>query len=111
VGDDAAGLEDSLLSVLRQSGVYLQRPRKERVAGWQSMRQMLHSAKMRDGKPGMWISARCKYFWQTVPFIERDPSRPEDVMTDGPDHAADAARYAVIHCRVRTGSGRVIGLI
>ena len=38
----------------------------------------------------MWISARCRYFWQTVPFLQRDPSRPEDIITTGPDHAADA---------------------
>lgn len=110
VGDDAAGLEDTLLNVLREHKVFLTRPRKERVAGWQAMRQRLHSAKERDGRPGMWVTARCKYFWATVPFIERDPHRPEDVMTSGPDHAADAARYAVMylnHGKVRFG--RTVG--
>lgn len=111
VGDDAAGLEETLLHVLQQHGVYLTRPIKERVAGWQAMRQMLHSAKIKDGRPGMWISARCRYFWSTVPFVERDPSRPEDIMTDGPDHAADAARYAVMHCRNRSGSSRTYGML
>lgn len=109
VGDDAAGLQDTLLSVLRDHRIYLQRPRKERVAGWAAMRERLHNAKERNGRPGMWVSARCKYFWQTVPFIERDPNRPEDVLTDGPDHAADAARYAVMHSLHYVRSGRVIG--
>ena len=60
------------------------------------MRQMLSDAKEKNGRPGMWISARCKYFWSTVPFLERDPSRPEDMLTIGNDHAADCARYAVM---------------
>lgn len=109
VGDDAAGLQETLLEVLRQHKIYLNRPRKERVAGWAAMRERLHNAKERNGRPGMWISARCRYFWQTVPFIERDPHRPEDVVTDGPDHAADAARYAVMHAAVVMSSGRTIG--
>jgi hypothetical protein len=109
VGDDAAGLEDTLLHVLQQHGVYLVRPQKQRVAGWAAMRQLLHDAKERTGRPGMWISARCKYFWQTVPFVERDPARPEDVMTTGPDHAADAARYAVMEREPRVTFGRTRG--
>jgi hypothetical protein len=109
VGDDARGLEDTLLNVLGRHGVHLQRPRKERVAGWAAMRERLHNTKERNGRPGMWITARCRYFWQTVPFIERDPSRPEDVLTTGPDHAADAARYAVMHAAIRVGYGRVTG--
>jgi hypothetical protein len=110
VGDDAAGLQDTLLQVLQTHGIYLQRPRKERVAGWAAMRERLHNAKERNGRPGMWVSARCKYFWQTVPFIERDPSRPEDVLTDGPDHAADAARYAVMNTTNYAKFGRTVGL-
>jgi hypothetical protein len=96
-GDDAYGLEDSLLETLEEHGVYFVRPKKERVAGWQEMRNMLTNAKTRNGQPGLWISARCKYFWKTVPFLQRDPKRPEDLITTGPDHGADAARYAVMH--------------
>jgi hypothetical protein len=29
-----------------------------------------------------------------VPFLQHDPDRPEDVMTDSEDHAGDEARYA-----------------
>jgi len=110
VGDDAYGLEDTLLNTLRGHGVWLQRPRKERVAGWAKMRELLHNAKERNGLPGMWVSERCSYFWKTVPFIERDPNRPEDIMTDGPDHAADAARYAVMNLGQQVRNGRVVGM-
>lgn len=97
VGDDAYGLEETLLETLSEHGVYFIRPRKERVAGWQEMRNMLVAAKTRSGQPGLWISARCKYFWRTVPFLQRDPKRPEDLITKAPDHGADACRYGVLH--------------
>ncbi|MDP2374268.1 phage terminase large subunit [Reyranella sp.] len=98
VGDDAVGLGDTLLQSLSNSGIYLTRPRKERISGWQAMRQRLVATKEGNGQPGMWITARCRYFWETVPYIQRDDARPEDIDTMGPDHAADAARYAVMHC-------------
>lgn len=103
VGDDAAGLGETLLQVMGQYGVDLQRPQKGRVQGWATMRQLLHNAKERNGQPGMWISARCKYFWQTVPFLQRDPSRPEDIITTGPDHAGDASRYGAMELMAATG--------
>lgn len=97
VADDYVGLHgDTLISVMGEHGVSLERPKKGRVAGWATMRQLLHNAKERNGKPGLWVTARCKYFWQTVPFIQRDDTRPEDILTTGPDHAADAARFAAM---------------
>jgi hypothetical protein len=114
VGDDAVGFDQTLLGIFQDYGIYLDKPFKGRIAGWAGMRAMLHEAtRPQEGRPGMWISARCKYFWKTVPFIERDPSRPEDVLTTGPDHAADAARYAAMECQggPSATSGRTIGLI
>ncbi len=108
-GDDAVGLDDTLLAALSKYGIRLTRPDKARIAGWQRMRQMLVNARERNGQPGMWITARCRYFWETVPFLERDPNRPEDVVTTGPDHAADAARYAVTYKPAVASSGPVIG--
>jgi hypothetical protein len=102
VGDDAAGLTDSLLTTLRQHKVYLRRPKKERVAGWRLMQNMLEAAKTRSG-PGLFISERCKYFWQTVPFLQRDEVRPEDMDTRGPDHAADCVRYAAMQANRAKG--------
>jgi hypothetical protein len=35
----------------------------------------------------------------TVPYLARDQKRIEDVDSSGPDHAADAARYACLRLR------------
>jgi hypothetical protein len=31
---------------------------------------------------------------RTIPFLQHDPDRAEDIMTDSEDHAADEWRYA-----------------
>ena len=98
VGDDAYGIDDSLLEVFRRDyHIYLNKPAKQRVSGWQKMRELLHNAKDRNGKPGLYVNARCRYWWETVPFLPRDPLRPEDVDTKAADHAADACRYGCTH--------------
>ena len=41
------------------------------------------------------MSRACSYFWSTVPYLARDPRRPDDVDSRGADHGADACRYAL----------------
>jgi hypothetical protein len=112
VADDAYGLDESLLDALRRHGLRVQRPKKERIAGWALVRELLHNAKERNGRPGLYISARCKYTWATLPFLPRSELRREDVDTRAADHAADALRYLCmdLHGRPRTGSGRHLGM-
>ncbi len=50
-------------------------------------------------RAGLYVSRACEYFWATVPYLARDDRRVEDVDSDGPDHAADAARYACMALR------------
>lgn len=109
-GDDARGLDDSLLGRLKQYGIHLNRPVKGRVAGWAAMRDRLVATRDKTGEPGLLVSARCQYWWQTVPFVERDPKRPEDIITTGPDHAADACRYACMHTQHRGWVGTTVGM-
>ena len=99
VGDDAVGLDETLLEVLRREGVYLTKPTKgpgSRIAGWQAIRQRLVNATERSG-PGLYVTGRCGLLLDTFPVLPRDPNRPEDVDTAANDHAADALRYLVGH--------------
>ena len=66
-----------------------------RISGWQTMRRLLSDAGKPD-VPGLYIARSSEYFWATVPYLARDPRRVEDVRSDGPDHAADCARYACL---------------
>ena len=38
----------------------------------------------------------CRDFIRTVPVLQHDPARPEDLDTDAEDHVADEARYACL---------------
>jgi hypothetical protein len=89
----------SLADEFRTHGVYFSRAKKGgRVAGWQVMRRLLANAGKAD-RAGLYVSRACEYFWATVPYLARDDRRIEDVDSDGPDHAADAARYACMALR------------
>ena len=36
----------------------------------------------------------CRDFIRTVPVLQHDPARPEDLDTNAEDHVADETRYA-----------------
>jgi hypothetical protein len=92
-GGHSAG---SIADEFRQHGVNFNPARKaDRRSGWERMRRYLEAAGKPD-VPGLYVSRRCEYFWQTVPYLARDPKKPDDVDSRGPDHAADAARYALL---------------
>ncbi len=64
---------------------------KERLNGWQRFRHWLSLAP--DGQPWLQSSPRCAYFNRTIPALISDPHKPEDVWSEGEDHAADESRY------------------
>jgi hypothetical protein len=87
----------SIAEEFRQTGVYFIPAKKgDRRTGWEIMRRMLQDAGKPD-KPGLYITRNCEYFWQTVPYLGRDPRKADDVDTKGPDHAADACRYGCMY--------------
>jgi hypothetical protein len=61
-----------------------------RIAGWDQMRTRL----LGDDAPMLYTFSTCTDFIRTIPALQHDPSRAEDVDTDGEDHAGDEARYA-----------------
>lgn len=83
----------SLADEFAAFGVTLRPAQKgRRVLGWQKLLRMMADAGQRD-KPGLYISRRCKYLWETLPSLPADPRRPDDVDTTAADHGADALRY------------------
>ena len=62
------------------------------------MRRLLADAGKPD-VPGLYVSRSCRYWWETVPYLGRDPKRVEDVDSGGPDHAADATRYGCMRLK------------
>ena len=60
------------------------------LGGWDQMRARISGDE--DG-PQLVVFSTCRDFIRTVPVLQHDPDRPEDVDTDSEDHAADEARY------------------
>lgn len=102
--DPAAFNEDggpSIAERMAKRGVFFQRADNARIGklgamgGWDLVRQRLVGE---DERPMLYLFATCAHLIRTLPALQHDEKRPEDVDTDGEDHAPDALRYA---CKAR----------
>jgi hypothetical protein len=97
--DPAAFSQDggpSHAEAMMGEGVMFRRADNKRVAqagaigGWNEMRQRLRGE---DGVPMLYVMDTCTDFIRTVPVLQHDLRRPEDLDTEAEDHIADEARY------------------
>lgn len=100
----------SIAAEFARSGIRFWPAKKgDRIAGWEVMRRLMQDAGKPD-KPGLYVSRTCEYFWQTAPYIARDPRRPQDVDSRGPDHGIDCCRYALGWHRPECKVARLVGM-
>lgn len=105
--DPSAFAEDggpSIAERMRRTGVFFRPADNKRVpqagaqGGWDQMRQRINGPCDEEGKPigppTLYVFSTCRDFIRTVPVLQHDTDRPEDLDTDGEDHVADEARYA-----------------
>jgi hypothetical protein len=92
------------------NSIYWQRADNARVArggamgGWDQVRSRLIGTAQRDaqtlqidwstGRPMIYVFSTCRDFIRTLPALQHDRSKAEDVDTDSEDHAPDEGRYA-----------------
>lgn len=62
------------------------------MGGWDQMRARLRGEA--EDRPMIACFDTCKDSIRTIPVLQHDPNRPEDVDTEAEDHAADEWRYA-----------------
>jgi hypothetical protein len=82
-------------------GLPLRCANMDRVNGWAEVLQRLGDPD--EGvAPSLFIHRRCRRLIETLPALQHDPNRPEDVLKvdadqdgNGGDDAADALRYLV----------------
>lgn len=60
------------------------------IGGWDQVRGRLVGI---DGRPMLYSFSTCAALNRTLPALQHDSLRPEDVDTDGEDHAPDMCRY------------------
>lgn len=66
-------------------------PREGAMGGWDQMRARLIGS---DGVPMIYTFSTCTDSIRTIPVLQHDPNRAEDLNTHSEDHAADDWRYA-----------------
>lgn len=98
--DPAAFAEDggpSIAERMAQRGVFFRPADNKRVSqrgamgGWDILRARLKGTS--EGGPMLYVFDTCRDFIRTVPVLQHDLAKPEDLDTDSEDHAADEARY------------------
>lgn len=62
----------------------------KRINGWQQIRTRLKGI---DEKPMLYFFDTCKNLLRTLPLMQYDRTRPEDIDTNMEDHAVDTLRY------------------
>ena len=67
-------------------------PQRGAIGGWDQLRARLVGDA--DGRPMLLIFSTCRDLIRTLPALQHDDARPEDVDSDGEDHAPDETRYA-----------------
>lgn len=65
----------------------------KRIAGWTQLRGRLVG---NSGIPMLYFCDSCVDTIRTLPVLQHDEGNPEDLDTEGEDHAADETRYAVM---------------
>lgn len=94
-------IADDLMAVLQEPGddgrpvkLPIYPSKNDRVQGWGIFRDMLSIQK--DGQPrAMWFD-HCIHSIDTIPMMQYDEHKTEDMDTDLEDHACDADRYFFI---------------
>ena len=81
----------SIADVAAEHGVFFTKGDHERIAGW--MQVHYRFAFDDNGYPMMYVFSNCKAFIRTIPLLQYDEHKPEDLDTDGEDHCADEVRY------------------
>ena len=81
----------SIADVAGDHGVFFTPGDHKRIPGWMQVHYRL--AFDENGFPMMYIFKNCKAFIRTIPLLQYDEHKPEDLDTDGEDHVADEVRY------------------
>lgn len=103
VGDPScwdASRGPSIAEVMANNGWAMVQAENERINGWSRVRQYLSWERDKSGtvtRAPMWrVFDNCTNLIETLPGLEHDEHEPEDVNSDGEDHAPDALRYGLM---------------
>lgn len=87
-----------LSDVVWRKGNNMRVRRGKAKGGWDQLRERMIGEEGGDGveRPMVYWFGTCTNSIRTIPGLLHDSNNPEDVDTNGEDHAADTARYAAM---------------
>lgn len=94
VVDPAMYIEDggpSIAEMFESQRLFTVKADNKRIPGWVQMTSRLIGE---DDKPMIYVFETCTDSIRTIPSLQHDKVKPEDLDSDGEDHAADDWRYA-----------------
>ena len=96
VADPSIFIEDggpSIAEEMYKAGVQWRPADNKRIPGWEQLRQRMVGA---ESKPAIYTFETCADSIRTIPALQHDEKKPEDLDTDAEDHAGDEWRYAAM---------------
>ncbi len=97
--------EDGGPSIQSRLGVFFRRadnkriPYKGALGGWDQLRSRLEGEDFGEpmgNRPMIYTFSTCTDSIRTIPALQHDPNKPEDLDSSMEDHAADDWRYAAM---------------
>lgn len=82
---------ESVYETACRHGVYFDPGDNHRLPGWMQVHYRLRFDE--QGIPMLYVFRTCRSFIRTMPILQYDERKPEDLDTDGEDHIADMTRY------------------
>lgn len=82
---------ESIADTAARHQVYFAPGDNKRLPGWMQVHYRLSFDE--NGCAGLYVFSNCKAAIRTLPLLQYDSRCPEDLDTDGEDHAADEIRY------------------
>lgn len=82
---------ESIADCAARHQVYFSKGDHERIPGWLQVHYRF--AFDENGFPMMYVFKNCKAFIRTIPLLQYDDHKVEDLDTEGEDHVADEVRY------------------
>ena len=85
---------ESIADTAAKHQVFFHKADNSRLNGWMQCHYRLSFDE--NGFPLFYVFKNCKNFIRTIPLLEYDDHKPEDLNTDGEDHIADMWRYIMM---------------
>jgi hypothetical protein len=80
----------SIAEEMADAGCHYREADNKRVNGWQQVRGRFTG---QDGQPLLYITKDCRNLIRTLPVMQYDTTKPEDLDSDLEDHLCDTLRY------------------